>query len=1265
MAAINRWILSYQGRVVNIWYNGDYTVYGVNPNPGGQTPGDSNIVTLADLFGGHIGLQCGGGHNAWASVRDDYGYQVQFQAPNGTWITGEPQRDEHLQAIPTGDGYFALYSPAFGMYVTVDAGPDTAPNAGNCNPLRATTGDIKAAARFTATGLDRASVFDFLQVGQNASGLSFAGVSLANVNLGGSNNLSGCDFRRVAQGSLRGCVLNGAKLQYASFAGLHLDGLSISNADCTHADFSGCDFTSFTPGTPPPDLADAGLTGAVLPAGNSWSGANMPGAVLAEATLTGCDLSGAATNLSGANLSGTGVTLFEPVYQGGGGIGPDIWMDRVIAYDCDGTPGQPRTDYLVCYISGHGSAIVVRKKSDGTFGSVYFQGAGGDGIGGYNLADSRDQVIAFDYNSTGNLDHLVCYRPGAGLISILERHWTDQNTATFDKVWDSASGIGGSGGCNLGDDRDRIIAFDYEGTGHLDHLACYRPGTGMIWIFEKDTDQNNKVTFTPVFTSTSGIGGYDLRSSADQIIAYDCDGTPGQPKPNYLVCYRPGRGAIFIVRKKSDGTFDNVLLPVQGDLGNGIGGYDLLNPADRIIAYDYAGTGHLDHLVCYRPGTGTIWIIEKNTDPNNNVTFTPVYRRFGIGGYDLADPGDQVIAFDYAGTGHLDHLVCYRPGTGTIWIIQSRPARPATLQRCTLTGANLSAADLTGVDLTKAPSLTGANLTATQLPGAKLAGVNLTGVTLAGTNFTGTDMTQVTFSSPLNQPATDIDNPIIFAYCTLPYAVIGLNWSCLDLTKTTIEGLPTNSAGQVDLTGLVAVGLRRPRIDQDEDADFTGYVLDGANFANATLDGAVFTSAKLRQHTGTKASFAQASLISAQFTSATLDQANFTGATLGGIKSAQAASFSSAWISNCDFTGANAYGVIFAGATLVSANTLAGATSLQESDFSDAYLPYADFTGASLQGAKFDGACMVRCVLATANLTPAQQGAIPASLVSACLQGADFSGIQLGGANLDKAAITQDAGQIPVSHYDEYGNVIGPEPISWPASSFPGKASFSDTTTCPNDSTYGHNNQQGLSIPQMMQSKWAPTKWAPTGTVAPTAPTITGLSNGGGQVGVAFSGASAGPAPITSYTVRATDPNHPKSPPVTATGPSSPITVKGLTDGDSYVFTVTATSADGTSPPSDPSGTLNVGVAPVIVSGPAPGIVGKPYTSGFTVTGAPPPTVTFISGELPPGLTLGSDGGLTGTPTQAGSYTFTVQADNHVGLADDTVPVTISPASSG
>jgi hypothetical protein len=177
--------------------------------------------------------------------------------------------------------------------------------------------------------------------------------------------------------------------------------------------------------------------------------------------------------------------------------------------------------------------------------------------------------------------------------------------------------------------------------------------------------------------------------------------------------------------------------------------------------------------------------------------------------------------------------------------------------------------------------------------------------------------------------------------------------------------------------------------------------------------------------------------------------------------------------------------------------------------------------------------------------------------------------------------------------------------------------------------------------------------------VAPAAPTITGLTNGDGKVSVAFSDTSSGTSPITFYTVTATDDSNADGT-RTATGPSSPVEVSGLINGDTYEFTVTATNAFGTSPPSASSGRLNVGVAPTLPGDPAEGAVGKSYSSGFDATGAPPPIVTQVSGDRPPGLTLHSDGTLTGTPTQAGSYQFSVQAINDVGMTDKTVTVTIS-----
>jgi hypothetical protein len=181
--------------------------------------------------------------------------------------------------------------------------------------------------------------------------------------------------------------------------------------------------------------------------------------------------------------------------------------------------------------------------------------------------------------------------------------------------------------------------------------------------------------------------------------------------------------------------------------------------------------------------------------------------------------------------------------------------------------------------------------------------------------------------------------------------------------------------------------------------------------------------------------------------------------------------------------------------------------------------------------------------------------------------------------------------------------------------------------------------------------------------LAPDAPEITGLTSGDGQVTVAFSDKSYGTDRIFSYTVTATDTNNPAGP-RTLAGPGSPITLTGLTNGDTYNITVIAASVSGTSPPSVP-GVIKLGVPPKFVSGPAGNAnLGTPYSSGFAVTGEPPPTVTLVSGELPPSLTLHDDGNLTGTTSEAGSYTFTVRATNPLGSPEATATVAVYGVSA-
>ena len=81
----------------------------------------------------------------------------------------------------------------------------------------------------------------------------------------------------------------------------------------------------------------------------------------------------------------------------------------------------------------------------------------------------------------------------------------------------------------------------------------------------------------------------------------------------------------------------------------------------------------------------------------------------------------------------------------------------------------------------------------------------------------------------------------------------------------------------------------------------------------------------------------------------------------------------------------------------------------------------------------------------------------------------------------------------------------------------------------------------------------------------PDAPVIGTATGGNTQASVAFSPPDTnGGSAITSYTVTATDSTTPANGGQTQSGSASPITVTGLTNGDSYTFTVTATNSAGT-----------------------------------------------------------------------------------------------------
>jgi hypothetical protein len=93
-----------------------------------------------------------------------------------------------------------------------------------------------------------------------------------------------------------------------------------------------------------------------------------------------------------------------------------------------------------------------------------------------------------------------------------------------------------------------------------------------------------------------------------------------------------------------------------------------------------------------------------------------------------------------------------------------------------------------------------------------------------------------------------------------------------------------------------------------------------------------------------------------------------------------------------------------------------------------------------------------------------------------------------------------------------------------------------------------------------------------------------------------------------------------------------------------FVFTVVGGGSGNPAPPPAPAPTPQPALQ-ITTASLQKGTVGTPYTASLAASGGGDLTWSLSAGSLPAGLTLGSSGVLSGTPTGAGSYVFTVRVD--------------------
>jgi hypothetical protein len=179
-----------------------------------------------------------------------------------------------------------------------------------------------------------------------------------------------------------------------------------------------------------------------------------------------------------------------------------------------------------------------------------------------------------------------------------------------------------------------------------------------------------------------------------------------------------------------------------------------------------------------------------------------------------------------------------------------------------------------------------------------------------------------------------------------------------------------------------------------------------------------------------------------------------------------------------------------------------------------------------------------------------------------------------------------------------------------------------------------------------------------------TAPTVTTASLPGGTVGTAYSQtlAATGDTPITWGIDSGSLPG--------GLNLSTAGVISGTpTTAGTSNFTVKATNAKG-----NVTKALSIVIASSGESGTAPtvtttslpgGTVGTAYSQTLAATGDTPITWSIDSGSLPGGLNLSTAGVISGNPTTANTFNFTVKATNAAGSVTKTLSIVIASSSGG
>lgn len=307
---------------------------------------------------------------------------------------------------------------------------------------------------------------------------------------------------------------------------------------------------------------------------------------------------------------------------------------QVVAGDFDGNG----LDDVLGYHPGNGQAWVGFSNTLGSWSrSTSIMSAG------FDFWNGNDRVVVLDFNNDGR-DDLFVYRPGGGPAYAIR--------GNADRTFTTTTATSSFAGFNFSGPHDRAVAFDYDTDGFKD-LFFYRPGGGVAWVARSNGDG----TFSQAFASTSGIAGYALQDTRDQVRVLDSN-NDGRDD---LFFFRPGGNFAGLIRNTTTGFTGNQSL--------GFMGFDFMDGNDDVVVLDFNGDNR-DDLLMYRPGHGVAYLARSLATGGYSLQSG---SSSGIGGYDLLDRWDRAVKLDFNNDG-FDDLFFHRRGSQAAYMLQSNGA---------------------------------------------------------------------------------------------------------------------------------------------------------------------------------------------------------------------------------------------------------------------------------------------------------------------------------------------------------------------------------------------------------------------------------------------------------------------------------------------------------------------------------------------------------------------------------------------------------------